>query len=76
MNIALNKPAATSGFQDHLYPWATPDKAVDGDDNNNFHNQHCSQNTELDDGRQWWQVDLELKYWITSVQIAHRGDGN
>ncbi len=72
-NIALNKPAVISAA-DPNYAWSSADKAVDGDDTNDFYSQHCSVSRTDSNSRQWWQVDLERTVWITAVVITYRGD--
>ena len=74
-NIALNKPAIISAPETN-YPWSSADKAVDGDDTDDFHDQSCSLSRQDSNSRSWWQVDLERTVWITAVVITYRGDGD
>ena len=70
-NYALNKQASMSGY-DSMYPFATGDKMVDGDDNTDFHNGQSCSFPYRSAGRLWWQVDLESLIYIHRVQIVNR----
>lgn len=57
----------------HIYGHYGPSKAVDGNTNNIMFDNSCS-HTSSYVGWQWWQVDLEKVYSVTSVVISNRGD--
>ena len=69
-NIAHRKPADQSGTAPGT-PYATADKAVDGDTNPEMSQRSCVNVVwnNFRAGRAWWQVDLKQEYDITQVTI-------
>ncbi|XP_070203106.1 fucolectin-6-like [Littorina saxatilis] len=75
-NVAVNKPAS----QISTFPGHNAGSANDGSFNNYIgigRNGVCSHTSEpaIAGVRNWWQVDLEACYAISSVVITTRGDG-
>lgn len=65
-NVALNKPAIESSTYNNA--GGGPSKAVDDNDNSFTHTQ-CWKGIN-----QWWQVDLEDTFTISSMEIVNRQD--
>ncbi|XP_025079875.1 fucolectin-like [Pomacea canaliculata] len=70
-NVALRKPARHITNVENM-PYATADKAVDGNTDGYFFNHSCTQSNEK--SNTWWKVDLMGFYNITSVQLFTRTD--
>ena len=71
VNIAQGKPA----FQSSLHDNDTADKAVDGNEDPDYHSGSCS-HTKHWDANPWWAVDLQQQYSVYRVDITNRNDSD
>ena len=67
-SLSLRKPA----YQSSTYEDCTADKAVDGNEANNFYHKSCS--CTNNDFQPWWLVDLGAEYLVSEIVITNRGD--
>ncbi|MEE6525392.1 hypothetical protein FKM82_025349 [Ascaphus truei] len=68
-NLATSGKASQSS---NYTPFATADKAIDGNKNGVFSTQTCT-HTNNDKGP-WWKLDLKQSYKIDTIVITNRQD--
>ena len=75
VNLALGKPTAQSStYSNNAIGTAVSGRAVDGNDDTDMLNKHCSQTQEKNPS--WWQVDLGSDYVpVSDIHIVNRFTG-
>jgi hypothetical protein len=68
-NRALSQPAFASGSYSST---STPERAVDGNTDGNYHNGSTFHSAEQQNG--WWYVDLGASYDVSLIEFFNRTD--
>ena len=76
MNLALGKPTAQSStYSNNAIGTAVSGRAVDGNDDTDIRNKHCSRTKQ--DNPSWWRVDLGSDdVPVSDIHIVNGFTGN